>query len=46
MRIEQKDVVFRANIANLHGSRYWIQQGTYVMSAAPRTLLLSAQIDF
>jgi iron complex outermembrane receptor protein len=46
MRIAQKDVVFRANIENLFGSRYWIQQGTYVMNAAPRTLLLSAQIDF
>jgi iron complex outermembrane receptor protein len=39
-------VVFRANIENLFGSRYWIQQGTYLMSAAPRTVLLSAQIDF
>jgi iron complex outermembrane recepter protein len=46
MRVMKKDVVFRANVENLFGSRYWIQQGTYVTNAAPRTLLLSAQIDF
>nr|WP_241024561.1 TonB-dependent siderophore receptor [Burkholderia sp. Ac-20365] len=45
-RIANKDVVFRANVENLFGSRYWIQQGTYVTNAAPRTVLLSAQIDF
>jgi iron complex outermembrane recepter protein len=45
-RIASKDVVFRANVENLFGSRYWMQQGTYVTNAAPRTVLLSAQIDF
>jgi iron complex outermembrane receptor protein len=45
-RIATKDVVFRANIENLFGSRYWMQQGTYVTNAAPRTVLLSAQVDF
>jgi iron complex outermembrane receptor protein len=45
-KVASKDVVLRANIENLFGSRYWIQQGTYVTNAAPRTLLLSAQIDF
>ncbi|MGF6771770.1 iron complex outermembrane receptor protein [Paraburkholderia sp. GAS199] len=45
-RVASKDVVFRANIENLFGSRYWMQQGTYVTNAAPRTVLLSAQIDF
>ncbi|HZZ10799.1 MAG TPA: TonB-dependent receptor [Paraburkholderia sp.] len=45
-KIASKDVVFRANIENLFGSRYWIQQGTYLTNAAPRTVLLSAQIDF
>jgi iron complex outermembrane recepter protein len=45
-RIASKDVVFRANVLNLFGSRYWMQQGTYVTNAAPRTLLLSAQVDF
>ncbi|WP_345817064.1 TonB-dependent siderophore receptor (plasmid) [Paraburkholderia sp. PREW-6R] len=46
MRVASKDVVLRANVENLFGSRYWIQQGTYVTNAAPRTVLLSAQIDF
>ncbi|MDR5770782.1 MULTISPECIES: TonB-dependent siderophore receptor [unclassified Caballeronia] len=46
MRIAKKDVVFRANVENLFGSRYWMQQGTYVTNAAPRTLLISAQVDF
>ncbi|MBW9105317.1 TonB-dependent receptor [Paraburkholderia phenoliruptrix] len=45
-RIATKDVVLRANIENLFGSRYWIQQGTYLTNAAPRTVLLSAQFDF
>lgn len=45
-RVASKDVVFRANVENLFGSRYWIQQGTYVTNAAPRTVLLSAQVDF
>ncbi|MFL9884062.1 TonB-dependent receptor [Paraburkholderia agricolaris] len=45
-KIASKDVVFRANVENLFGSRYWIQQGTYLTTAAPRTVLLSAQIDF
>lgn len=45
-KIAGKDVVLRANIENLFGSRYWIQQDTYLTTAAPRTVLLSAQIDF
>lgn len=45
-QIARKNVVFRANIENLFGSRYWLQQGTYLTTAAPRTLLLSAQVDF
>ncbi|MBN3725998.1 TonB-dependent receptor [Burkholderia sp. Ac-20379] len=45
-RIASKDVVLRANVENIFGSRYWMQQGTYVTNAAPRTLLLSAQFDF
>jgi iron complex outermembrane receptor protein len=45
-QIAAKDVVLRANVENLFGSRYWIQQGTYVTNAAPRTVLLSAQFDF
>lgn len=45
-KVASKDVVLRANIENLFGSRYWVQQGSYLMTAAPRTVLLSAQIDF
>ncbi|WP_260853868.1 TonB-dependent receptor [Paraburkholderia sp. BCC1886] len=45
-RVASKDVVLRANIENLFGSRYWIQQGTYVTNASPRTVLVSAQVDF
>ncbi|SDV50629.1 TonB-dependent receptor [Chitinasiproducens palmae] len=45
-RIFDKNVVFRANVENLFGSRYWLQQGTYLTTAAPRTVFLSAQFDF
>lgn len=45
-QILRKNVVFRANIENLFGSRYWLQQGIYLTTAAPRTLFLSAQVDF
>jgi iron complex outermembrane receptor protein len=41
-----KSVVFRANVLNLFNKDYWLMSGTYVTVAAPRTLLLSAQIDF
>jgi iron complex outermembrane receptor protein len=45
-QIARKHVVLRANLENVFGSRYWITQGTYLTTSAPRTLLLSAQIDF
>jgi iron complex outermembrane recepter protein len=45
-RIASKDVVFRANVENLFGSRYWVQQGTYISNASPRTLLMSAEFNF
>ncbi|MFD4838898.1 TonB-dependent siderophore receptor [Achromobacter sp. NPDC058515] len=41
-----KSVVFRANIENLFNKDYWLASGTYATVAAPRTVLLSAQIDF
>lgn len=28
-------IVFRANIQNRFGRRYWIQQGAYVLNVAP-----------
>ncbi|WP_419144766.1 TonB-dependent siderophore receptor [Achromobacter deleyi] len=39
-------VVFRANIENLFNKDYWLASGAYATVAAPRTVLLSAQIDF
>lgn len=45
-QIMNKSVVFRANVLNLFNRDYWLVSGTYVTVAAPRTVLLSAQIDF
>ncbi|WP_342030504.1 hypothetical protein [Paraburkholderia sp. SG-MS1] len=45
MAVTSEDVVLRANIEDLFGSRYSIQQGTYITNAPPRAALLSAQID-
>lgn len=45
-RIAGKSVVFRANVENVFNDNYWLVSGTYATVAAPRTLLLSAQIDF
>ncbi|MNK25247.1 Ferrichrome receptor FcuA precursor [compost metagenome] len=39
-------VVFRANVENLFNKDYWLASGSYATVAAPRTVLLSAQIDF
>ncbi|MGJ7489133.1 TonB-dependent receptor [Variovorax sp. ZT4R33] len=40
-----KAVVFRANLENVADKAYWVTS-TYVTVGAPRTLMLSAQIDF
>ena len=45
-RVMGKSVVFRANVENLFNSNYWLMSGTYATVAAPRTVLLSAQVDF
>lgn len=39
-------VVFRANVENLFNRNFWLLSGTYATVAAPRTLVVSAQIDF
>lgn len=39
-------VVFRANVENLFNRNFWLLGGTYATVAAPRTLVVSAQIDF
>ncbi|MGN6456373.1 MAG: TonB-dependent receptor, partial [Achromobacter mucicolens] len=41
-----RSVVFRANIENLFNKDFWLASGSYATVAAPRTFLLSAQIDF
>jgi iron complex outermembrane receptor protein len=45
-KIAGKDVVLRANVENVFGSRHWIQQDACLTAAAPRAVLLSAQFDF
>ncbi|MBP2314327.1 TonB-dependent receptor [Azospirillum soli] len=41
-----KPVVLRANVENLFDKNYWLTTGTYVTVGAPRTVLLSASVDF
>lgn len=41
-----KPIVLRANLENVLDKDYWLQSGTFLTVAAPRTLLLSATIDF
>ncbi len=41
-----KPIVLRANLENVLDKNYWLQSGTFLTIAAPRTLLLSATIDF
>ena len=45
-KVAGKQTVLRANIENLFDKSYWIQSGTYVTVSAPRTLVLSATVDF
>ena len=44
--MDGKPVVLRANIENLFDKEYWLTAGTYVTVGAPRTVLLSASVDF
>jgi len=39
-------VVLRANIENLFDEEYWLTTGTYATVGSPRTVLLSASVDF
>lgn len=45
-RVLGKRVVLRANVENVFDERVWLVSGTHVTVNSPRTLLLSAQIDF
>ena len=39
-------VTFRGNVENLFDKTYWLTTGTYVAVGSPRTLVLSAAVDF
>ncbi|MCG5241631.1 TonB-dependent siderophore receptor [Azospirillum doebereinerae] len=41
-----KPVALRANVENLFDKNYWLTTGTYVTVGAPRTVVLSASVDF
>jgi iron complex outermembrane receptor protein len=41
-----KPLVLRASIENLFDENKWLMSGTYLTVSAPRTLVLSASIDF
>ena len=45
-RVAGKAVVFRANLENVANKAYWVTASGYVTVGAPRTLMLSAAIDF
>jgi iron complex outermembrane receptor protein len=44
-KVANKAVIFRANLENVFDKNYWVTS-TYVTVGAPRTLMLSASIDF
>ncbi|WP_336512454.1 TonB-dependent receptor [Roseomonas haemaphysalidis] len=44
--IADKPVVFRASLENVFDEQYWLTAGTYVTTGSPRTVLVSASIDF
>ncbi len=45
-QIAGRAVVWRANVENLFDHRAWLLDNPYVTVAAPRTVLLSVQVDF
>ncbi|WPB56439.1 TonB-dependent siderophore receptor [Xylophilus sp. GOD-11R] len=45
-RVANKAVVFRANLENVANKDYWVTTTSYATVGAPRTLMLSAAIDF
>ncbi|MFO6419035.1 TonB-dependent siderophore receptor [Hylemonella sp. W303a] len=44
--VADKPVVLRANLENVTDEAYWVTASGYVTVGAPRTLMLSAQVDF
>lgn len=45
-RVDGKPVVLRATVENVADKAYWVTTSSYATMGAPRTLMLSAQIDF
>lgn len=45
-KLADKPVVFRANLENVANKAYWVTTTGYATVGAPRTLMLSAQVDF
>ncbi|QEI04879.1 TonB-dependent siderophore receptor [Pigmentiphaga aceris] len=45
-KVAGKSVVFRANLENVADRAYWVTASGYATVGAPRTLMLSAQMDF
>ncbi|KQP44195.1 TonB-dependent siderophore receptor [Pseudorhodoferax sp. Leaf274] len=45
-KLANKPVVFRANLENVADKAYWVTTTGYATVGAPRTLMLSAQVDF
>lgn len=45
-RMAGKPVVLRANLENVSDKGYWVVANGYATVGAPRTLMLSAQVDF
>ena len=44
--IDRKPVVFRASLENAFDQNYWLTTGTYVAVGSPRTVIVSAAVDF
>lgn len=46
MEVGNTPLVLRANVENLFDEEYWLTTGTYATVGSPRTVLLSASVDF
>ena len=44
--IANKPVTFRANLENAFGENYWLTTGNFVTVGSPRTVIVSATVDF
>ena len=46
VEVAGKPVVLRGTVENVTDKGYWLTTGTYVTVGTPRTLMLSASVDF